>query len=147
MVTVRVAVQDAEDFYYYFAEEHADRDALDYFRRQRMKTLSKGATGHELPYTRPMMNRFTVATGKSYSGMFPGTYPLVGTPDDIVAEMIKLKAAGITGSALVFLNYLQEMPYFADEALPRMEKAGLRKPYSASHGAAVGRGSKRWGAN
>jgi len=30
------------------------------------------------------------------------------------------------GSALVFLNYLQEMPYFVQEVLPRLERAGLR---------------------
>ena len=92
-----------------------------------MKTLSKGATGHELPYTRTQMTRFTQSTGKSYSGMFPGIYPLVGTADDIVSEMIKLKTTGISGSALVFLNYLQEMPYFVGEVLPRMERAGLSK--------------------
>jgi len=129
-IVCRPSRTDAEDFYHYYAEEHADHEALDYFRRQRMKTLSKGATGHELPYTRTQMTRFTQSTGKSYSGMFPGIYPLVGTADDIVSEMIKLKTTGISGSALVFLNYLQEMPYFVDEVLPRMERAGLRIPKS-----------------
>ena len=122
-----------EEFYYYFAEEHADRDALDYFRHQRLATLSKGANLSELPYTQPLMNRFTRATGKSYSGMFPGMYPLVGAPDNIVAEMTKLSATGIAGSALVFFNYLEEMPYFVQEVLPRMEQAGLRQPFCAAH--------------
>ena len=129
-IVCRPARKEAEDYYYYFAEEQADRDALDYFRRQRMSTLSKGSTAAELPYIRPLMNRFTQASGKSYYGMFPGMYPLVGAPDDIVEEMLKLKAAGLSGSALVFLNYLREMPYFVQEVLPRMERAGLRQPFS-----------------
>ena len=36
---------------------------------------------------------------------------------------------GAAGSALVFLNYLQELPFFVQEVLPRMEKAGLRQPH------------------
>lgn len=76
------------------------------------------------------MDRFAKATGKSYAGLFPGTYPVVGAPDDIVAELVKLHSTGIVGSTLVFLNYLQEIPYFVQEVLPRMERAGLRKPGS-----------------
>ena len=53
-------------------------------------------------------------------------YPLVGSPDDLVEEFRKLAAIGVAGSALVFLNYLQELPYFVQEVLPRMERAGLR---------------------
>jgi FMNH2-dependent dimethyl sulfone monooxygenase len=115
---------EAEDFYRYFAEEHADRDALEYFRRQRLSTLSKDARPGDLPYGKP--NRFTMGTDKAYAGLFPGVTPLLGTPDDVVGHMRKLHAAGIAGSALVFLNYLDEMPYFVAEVLPRMVKAGLR---------------------
>jgi alkanesulfonate monooxygenase SsuD/methylene tetrahydromethanopterin reductase-like flavin-dependent oxidoreductase (luciferase family) len=43
-----------------------------------------------------------------------------------VAELAKLEAIGVAGSALVFLNYLKEFPYFAEEVLPRMQRAGLR---------------------
>ena len=63
---------------------------------------------------------------RKYPGMFPGMYPLVGTPDEIVAEFAKLEAIGVAGSTLVFLNYLKEFPYFAQEVLPRMKRAGLR---------------------
>ena len=122
--------QEAEDYYYYFAEEHADRDALAYFRKQRGTTLSKNATVADVPYFHAPKTRFTLATGKNYSGIFPGTYSLVGTPDDIVAELLKLSATGISGSTLIFLNYLTEMPYFVQEVLPRMERAGLRRPFA-----------------
>jgi alkanesulfonate monooxygenase SsuD/methylene tetrahydromethanopterin reductase-like flavin-dependent oxidoreductase (luciferase family) len=126
LMVCRPTRKEAEDWYYYFAEEQADEDALAYFRKQRMATLSKGSTAAELPYTRELKNRFTKATGKSYAGCFPGAYALVGTPDDLVEEMIKINRAGVVGSTLVFLNYLAELPYFVQEVLPRMERAGLR---------------------
>jgi alkanesulfonate monooxygenase SsuD/methylene tetrahydromethanopterin reductase-like flavin-dependent oxidoreductase (luciferase family) len=53
---------------------------------------------------------------------------VVGAPDDVVEELARLKATGIAGSALVFLNYLSEMPLFVQEVLPRMQRAGLRHP-------------------
>jgi FMNH2-dependent dimethyl sulfone monooxygenase len=123
-IICRPTRREAQDFYRYFAEEHADRDALEYFRRQRLSTLSKDTRPADVPYGKP--NRFTMGTDKAYAGLFPGVTPLLGTPDDVVGHMQKLHAAGISGSALVFLNYLDEMPYFVAEVLPRMVKAGLR---------------------
>lgn len=119
--------KQAEEFYHYFAEEHADHDALEYFRRQRKSTPSKGTLMGELPDAKP--NRFTMGTDKAYAGLFPGITPLLGSPDDVVAHMLQLNAMGVSGSALVFLNYLAEMPYFVEEVLPRMERAGLRQPF------------------
>lgn len=121
--------REAEDFYYYFAEERADQDALDYYRRKRTGSLSKDTKASDLHVSRPQVNRFTQGTGKRYSGTFPGVYPVVGTPDDITDELARLKSTGIGGSALIFLNYLTELPYFLQEVLPRMERAGLRQPY------------------
>lgn len=121
--------KEAEDYYYYFAEEQADEDALAYFFRQRTATLTKGA---ELPFMRKRVDRFTQSTGKRYSGLFPSMYPIVGTPDDVVDELVKISATGVAGSTLVFLNYLDELPYFVDEVLPRMQRAGLRGP-AVSH--------------
>jgi FMNH2-dependent dimethyl sulfone monooxygenase len=121
--------KEAEDYYYYYAEEQADDDALAYFYRQRIATMTKGTARHEQPLERSKMNRFARATGKSYSGSFPGMYPVVGTPDDVIQEMLTIKNAGIAGSTLVFLNYLMELPYFIQEVLPRMERAGLRGPH------------------
>jgi FMNH2-dependent dimethyl sulfone monooxygenase len=119
--------READDFYHYFAEQHADHDALAYFRRQRGTTPSRDVKAGELPYATP--KRFTMGTEKAYAGLFPGITPLLGSPDDVVDHMRQLNAMGVSGSALVFLNYLDEMPYFVDEVLPRMERAGLRRPF------------------
>jgi FMNH2-dependent dimethyl sulfone monooxygenase len=35
--------------------------------------------------------------------------------------------AGLTGIAVSFVNYLDELPYFCAEVLPRMARLGLRE--------------------
>jgi sugar phosphate isomerase/epimerase len=39
-----------------------------------------------------------------------------------------LSEAGFDGVGLSFVNYLDELPYFRDEVLARLERMGLRKP-------------------
>ena len=62
--------------------------------------------------------------------MFAGMFPVIGTPDDVVAELEKISSLGVAGSTLVFLNYLQELPYFLQEVFPRMECRGMRKSFA-----------------
>lgn len=61
-----------------------------------------------------------------------GVYPLIGTPDDVAAELAKISAAGFIGTTITFVNYVNEFPYFRDEVLPRLERLGLREP--STHG-------------
>jgi alkanesulfonate monooxygenase SsuD/methylene tetrahydromethanopterin reductase-like flavin-dependent oxidoreductase (luciferase family) len=121
-VVCRPTRQEAEDYYYYFAEEMADQESLAYYHKQVGKSRGSDTAFSE----RPTSNRFMRESGKKYAGAYPGVYPLIGTPDDIVAELVKLKEAGLVGIGIVFLNYLTELPYFAEEVLPRMKRAGLR---------------------
>lgn len=124
-IVCRRTKAEAEEFYHYFAEEHADEEALEYFRRQ--KSIGKKKDSAEAAhYQLPHANRFTAQTGRRYAGLFPGMHAVVGSPDDVVDELERLKSTGIAGSALVFLNYLQELPLFVQEVLPRMERRGLR---------------------
>ena len=39
----------------------------------------------------------------------------------------QLAAAGLTGIAVSFVNYLDELPYFCAEVLPRLARSGLRE--------------------
>jgi alkanesulfonate monooxygenase SsuD/methylene tetrahydromethanopterin reductase-like flavin-dependent oxidoreductase (luciferase family) len=55
-----------------------------------------------------------------------GSYPLVGTPEKIVEDMIAISQQGYAGIALSFVNYLYELPHFCDRVLPLLKKAGLR---------------------
>ena len=52
---------------------------------------------------------------------------MIGTPDDVAAELAKISAAGFIGTTITFVNYVDEFPYFRDEVLPRLERLGLRQ--------------------
>jgi len=52
---------------------------------------------------------------------------VVGDPDQVTAELAALAKAGARGIALSFVNYLDELPYFAQEVLPRLARIGLRE--------------------
>ena len=41
--------------------------------------------------------------------------------------LAELSTAGLNGIAISFINYLDEMPFFCDEVLPRLERLGLRE--------------------
>jgi len=81
---------------------------------------------------RPFESRFTRTTGKSFFGAYPGTYPFVGTPDDVASEMARMSAAGLAGTSVAFLDYLEEIPYFVQEVMPRLEALGLRRPMTVA---------------
>ena len=89
-------------------------------------TLYNSSPGAQI--ARPLENRFMRETGKKYDGAYPGTYPLVGTPDDVAAEMVRMHEAGLAGCSVAFLDYLAEIPAFVAEVLPRLERLGLRAP-------------------
>jgi alkanesulfonate monooxygenase SsuD/methylene tetrahydromethanopterin reductase-like flavin-dependent oxidoreductase (luciferase family) len=55
-----------------------------------------------------------------------GSYCAVGDPDHVAAECLRLHQAGFDGLVLNFLNYLDELPYFAEAVLPRLEQARVR---------------------
>lgn len=126
-VVCRPTRKEAEDFYAYFAEELADAEGQAYYRRQRCTKVGIGAATQG----RPLENRFMRESGKRYDGAYPGTYPMVGTPDDVAAEMVRLSEAGLAGCSVAFLDYLKEIPFFVAEVLPRLEHLGLREAVQA----------------
>ena len=123
-VVCRPTRREAEEFYHYFAEEMADAEGQAYYRRQRGPVV-KDAAGNEI--RRPLVNRFMRASGKRYDGAYPGAFPLVGTPDDIVADMRRMSQMGLAGTSVAFLDYLKEIPFFVQEVLPRLVRLGLRR--------------------
>jgi hypothetical protein len=54
--------------------------------------------------------------------------PLVGDSDHVAAKLAKISGCGFDGIIFGFVNYLQELPFFAQEILPRLERMGLRQP-------------------
>jgi alkanesulfonate monooxygenase SsuD/methylene tetrahydromethanopterin reductase-like flavin-dependent oxidoreductase (luciferase family) len=56
-----------------------------------------------------------------------GGVPMVGDPDIVAHDLAQLAAAGARGIALSFVNYVEELPFFCDEVLPRLARKGLRE--------------------
>lgn len=117
---------EAEAYYRYYADEKADRNSLQYLVRQKEATTSKDLAKGDRPETNAGFGGRK--RGPLYPGVFPGYCVLVGSPDDIAEEMAEMSAAGLAGTSISFLDYLESMPYFVQEVLPRLERLGLRAP-------------------
>ena len=55
-----------------------------------------------------------------------GGYPLVGTPEQVVAGFQDLSDAGMDGMIMGLIDFNEELKYFGDAVLPLMKEAGLR---------------------
>jgi alkanesulfonate monooxygenase SsuD/methylene tetrahydromethanopterin reductase-like flavin-dependent oxidoreductase (luciferase family) len=55
-----------------------------------------------------------------------GGLKIVGDPDQVAEQIGALAKAGMRGIGLSLVNYADELPYFCDEVLPRLERMGLR---------------------
>lgn len=123
-VVCRPTRREAEEYFHYFAEEMADTEGQAYYRRNRGVTVKDGATA----IARPLETRFTRSGRGRYDGAYPGTFPFVGSPDDVADDMAAMSATGLAGCTVAFVDYLREIPYFVQEVLPRLERRGLRVP-------------------
>ena len=101
---------EAEDYNHYVSVEQADTEAIDNILAWRGVVPKTTAERDEL--------RRRQATG--------GGIPLIGTPDDVAETLAAVSHAGYAGIGLSFCNYADELPYFRDEVLPRLERIGLR---------------------
>ena len=116
-VVCRPTKKEAEEYYEYYANENADWGAVDNL----MRLQGLHAQSFPADALRTLRGRFAAGHG---------TYPLVGDPDSIVQEMIKIPAAGFAGTTISFVDYVKEFPYFREEVLPRLEKIGLREKFT-----------------
>jgi FMNH2-dependent dimethyl sulfone monooxygenase len=112
-VVCRPSQDEADAYYERYAVTEADKGAVDYHMTQKQKF----AGSHDEATFRLHAKRFAGGAG---------TYPLIGTPRKIVDDMVKMHKAGFAGTTVSFVNYLDELPYFASEVLPLMRDAGLR---------------------
>ncbi|MGE0240332.1 MAG: LLM class flavin-dependent oxidoreductase [Parvibaculaceae bacterium] len=112
-VVCRPSQAEAEAYYERYAVTEADRGAVDYHMSQKQKF----AGSHDEATFRLHARRFAGGAG---------TYPLIGTPQHIVDDMVRMHQAGFAGTTVSFVNYLDELPYFVTEVLPLMRDAGLR---------------------
>ena len=55
-----------------------------------------------------------------------GTNPIIGTPEQVTAQLAEVSAAGIDGVVFGFLDYNEELKYFDSAVMPLLRQAGLR---------------------
>ena len=55
-----------------------------------------------------------------------GNIEIIGTPEQVVEQLVGLKAAGIDGIQLSFYDFRDDLEYFGERILPLMKQAGLR---------------------
>jgi FMNH2-dependent dimethyl sulfone monooxygenase len=114
VVTCRPTAREADDYWRHSIIENADWAAVDSILA--MKNIT--AAAHGPPEFQRLRNH-------QANGM--GGLPLIGDPDMVAEQLARLAAAGLTGIAVSFVNYLDELPYFCDEILPRLARLGLRE--------------------
>jgi dimethylsulfone monooxygenase len=113
-VICRPTQREAEDYHYHANVESADWGAIDGMLALKNIT-ARNTQADEFAAKRRLM---------ASSGI--GGYPFVGTPDKVAAEFANLGRAGFRGLAVSFVNYLDDVPYFCAEVLPRLARMGLR---------------------
>jgi alkanesulfonate monooxygenase SsuD/methylene tetrahydromethanopterin reductase-like flavin-dependent oxidoreductase (luciferase family) len=112
-VVCRETEAEAKAYYERYAVELADHAAVD----NHMSKKKQFAHSHDDKAFREYRQRFAGGAG---------SYPLVGTPEQVVDQLIKIQSQGYAGAALSFVNYTYELPFFCDRVLPLMRQAGLR---------------------
>jgi alkanesulfonate monooxygenase SsuD/methylene tetrahydromethanopterin reductase-like flavin-dependent oxidoreductase (luciferase family) len=114
VVTCRPTAREAQQYHHHAIIDHADWAAVDSILAMRNIT----------PQTRAP-EEFHRLREHQANGM--GGLPIIGDPDDVARELTRLTEAGLKGIAVSFINYLDELPYFCAEVLPRLARAGLRE--------------------
>ncbi len=113
-VVCRPTQKEAEDYYRHAVIESSDWGAVDGMLA--LKNIS--------PKTLPLAEY--EAKRRYFAANAIGGYPFVGTPDHVAEELANISRAGMRGVAVSFVNYLDELPYFRDEVLPRLVRLGVR---------------------
>jgi dimethylsulfone monooxygenase len=116
-VVCRPTQKEAEDYYHYALIENADWGAI--AQMMALKNITAQTVAEE-EYAK--QQRYFACKGI-------GGYPLIGTPDHVAQELANFSKAGMRGIALSFVNYLDELPYFRDEVLPRLVRLKVRQPH------------------
>lgn len=113
-VICRANQREAEDYYRHAIIENADWGAID------CMLANKHITPQTIPPDEYEQKR------QYFASHAIGGYPFVGTPDRVADELAAISKAGMRGIALSFVNYLDELPFFCAEVLPRLQRLGVR---------------------
>jgi alkanesulfonate monooxygenase SsuD/methylene tetrahydromethanopterin reductase-like flavin-dependent oxidoreductase (luciferase family) len=121
VVTCRPTEREAQDYYRHAVIDNADWAAVDNILAMRNVTPQTHAP-----------EEFARLRAHQANGM--GGLPLIGDPDAVARDLARLAALGLRGIAVSFVNYLDELPFFCSEVLPRLARARLRDGRAAGPG-------------
>ncbi len=118
-VVCRPTRREAEEYHRHIVEEQADWGAVTGVLALRDGPGHADGSDSAQSVTSEQQRAFV----RNYSG-----HAGIGSPDDVAAYIARMSRAGFVGCALSLINYLEELPFFAAEVLPRLERLGLRTP-------------------
>lgn len=105
--------KEAEDYYHYLVYEMGDWEAAEHLAVIR----TRGRTDTPFATMKSLKERLI-------SGV--GTYPVIGSYDDVAHAFKTMSDAGLDGIAVGLVNFVNDIPTLRDEVLPRMERLGIR---------------------
>jgi dimethylsulfone monooxygenase len=111
-VVCRETDREAEEYYQHYAVDFADNEALDYH-------MNMARRNRQVDTQQIFNERKRYAAGL-------GSHPLIGCPERVAADLVRLQAAGIDGVTLSFVNFKDELPFFIERVMPLLQQAGLR---------------------
>jgi alkanesulfonate monooxygenase SsuD/methylene tetrahydromethanopterin reductase-like flavin-dependent oxidoreductase (luciferase family) len=113
-VYCRPTRKEAEEYFRYVVD-NADEGAIDNI----IRIMFANAQSFPKDALESLRERFAAGHGG---------WLLVGTPDDVADGLEELANIGLAGTVFGFVDYIEELPYFQQEVMPRLERNGLRTP-------------------
>jgi FMNH2-dependent dimethyl sulfone monooxygenase len=118
-VICRPTEKEAKDTLRYVVDEMGDWEAIDNLARI-MRFDNTNVSPEE----------FRKRKARLMTGY--GSYPLIGTPEQIASTLVQLATDGLDGLVLSWVNYHQELRQFIAEVMPLLEQAGIRQKAPAA---------------
>jgi alkanesulfonate monooxygenase SsuD/methylene tetrahydromethanopterin reductase-like flavin-dependent oxidoreductase (luciferase family) len=116
-VVCRRTQREADEYFRYFAVENRDDGAIDTMMNLYLNPANQRTM------TRNDIEKLRSRYGAGYGGLLA-----VGDPDHVAGELKKLADAGFDGLCFSLVAYNEELPFFAEAVIPRLERMGLRQP-------------------
>ncbi|MFC5952875.1 LLM class flavin-dependent oxidoreductase [Pseudonocardia lutea] len=116
-IICRDTEQEARDYYEYAIEQNGDVGVLD------------SIDPRVLPSTEGLSEEEALKHRARTLAAF-GAQQLIGTPDSIAKAMVEVCEAGVDGLVCQWIDYEEGLDTFTEHVLPRLERAGVRKPFT-----------------
>jgi alkanesulfonate monooxygenase SsuD/methylene tetrahydromethanopterin reductase-like flavin-dependent oxidoreductase (luciferase family) len=116
-IICRDTEKEAREYYEYAIEQNGDLGVLDHID-PRVLPSTEGLSEAEA-------FKLHARTLAAFGGQ-----QMIGTPDSIAKEMIEMSEAGVDGLVCMWIDYEEGLDTFTEHVMPRLERAGVRKPFT-----------------